>query len=145
MVRVICVSGCIGCGKTKYSKKLAKEKNYEYIDLNKIIEENKLREKYDKKRKTWEVDVKKLNKVLVKLIKNSKKNLVIDGHLSHYLDPKLVDKVIIMKCELSKLRKRLEKRGYNKNKIKENLDAEIFDVCFEEAKELGHKLEVVES
>src|SRR3989344_5814218 len=99
MVKVICVSGCVCCGKTKYSKKLAKEKNYEYIDLNKVIDDNKLKDKYDKKRKTWEVDVSKLKKVLVKLIKNSKKNL----------------------------------------------DTEIFDVCYEEAKELGHKVEVIES
>ena len=145
MVKVICVSGCVCCGKTKYSKKLAKEKNYEYIDLNKVIDDNKLKDKYDKKRKTWEVDVSKLKKILVKLIKNSKKNLVIDGHLSHYLSPKYVTKVIIMKCELKKLKKRLEKRGYNKLKIRENLDAEIFDVCYEEAKELGHKVEVIES
>lgn len=145
MVKVICVSGCVGCGKTKYSKKLAKDKNYEYIDLNKVIDENKLKEKYDKKRKTWEVDVSKLKKILVKLIKNSKNNLVIDGHLSHYLSPKHVTKVVIMKCELKKLKKRLEKRGYSKLKVRENLDAEIFDVCYEEAKELGHKVEVVQS
>ncbi len=145
MVKVICVSGCICCGKTKYAKKLAKERKYTYIDLNKIIDENKLKDKYDKKRKTWEVDVSRLKKILVKLIKNSKNNLVIDGHLSHYLPPKYVDKIIIMKCELKKLKKRLEKRGYSKLKIRENLDAEIFDVCFEEAKELGHKIEIVEN
>ena len=54
-------------------------------------------------------------------------------------------KVIILKCELKKQKKRLEKRKDSKNKIRENLDAEIFDVCFEEAKELRHKVEVVES
>lgn len=145
MVNIICVSGCVSCGKTKYSKKLAKEKNYDYIDLNKVIEENKLKERYDRKRKTWEVDVDKLNKVLVKLIKDSNKNLVIDGHLSHYLDPRYVDKVVIMKCNLRKLKKRLERRGYSESKIRENLDAEIFDVCFEEAKSMKHKIEVVES
>ena len=145
MVKVICVSGCVCCGKTEYSKKLAKEKNYDYIDLNKIIDDNRLKEKYDKKRKTWEIDVSKLKKILVKLIKNSKKNLVIDGHLSHYLSPKYVTKVIIMKCELKKLKERLEKRSYNKLKVRENLDAEIFDVCYEEAKELGHKVEVIQS
>lgn len=145
MVRAICVSGCVGCGKTRYSKKLAKEKDYEYIDLNKIIDENKLKEKYDRKRKTWEVDVKKLNKILIELIKNSKRNMIIDGHLSHYLPRKYVDKVVIVKCELKKLKKRLEKRRYSKSKIRENLDAEIFDVCFEEAKKLKHKIEIVKS
>jgi len=144
-MKIICVSGSVGVGKSTYSKKLAKKLKYKYIELNEFIEENKLKEKYDKKMKTWDVDVKKLNKVLVEFIKNSKENLVIDGHLSHYLPKKYVDKVIIIKCELKELRKRLEKRGYNEDKIRENLDCEIFDVCYEEAKELGHEVEVVES
>ena len=141
-MKIICVSGSVGVGKTTYSKKLAKDLKYGYVDLNWVIEKNKLKEKYDKEMKTWDVDVSKLNKVLIKLIKNSKKNLVIDGHLSHYLPKKYVDKVFIVKCELSELRKRLEKRKYKEDKIRENLDCEIFDVCFEEAKELKHKVEV---
>ena len=56
-----------------------------------------------------------------------------------------MNKVIIVKTSLKNLKKRLEKRGYNKLKVRENLEAEIFDVCFEEAKELGHKVEVVEN
>lgn len=145
MTRLICVSGGIGSGKTTYSKKLARKLRYEYLDLNEVIENNGLKEKYDRKRKTWEVDVSKLKKVLVKLIKEFKgKGIIIDGHLSHYLPPKYVDKVVIMKCELKKLRKRLEKRGYNERKVRENLDAEIFDVCYEEARELGHKIEIVD-
>ena len=142
-MKTICVSGSVASGKTVYAKKLAKELKYTYIDLNEVIDENKLKEDYDKERKTFEVDVKKLNKVLIKIIKDSKENLIIDGHLSHYLPKKYVDKVIIIKCDLKELRKRLEKRKYNEKKIRENLDCEIFDVCFEEAKELKHKVEVV--
>ncbi|MBU2639999.1 MAG: adenylate kinase family protein [Nanoarchaeota archaeon] len=144
-MKVICVSGSVGVGKTTYAKRLAKKLRYEYIDLNKVINENRLKEKYDRKRKCYEIDVKKLNKVLIKLIKESEKSLVIDGHLSHYLPKEYITKVIILKCDLKKLRKRLEKRGYSKSKITENLEAEIFDVCFEEARRIGHKLEVIES
>jgi broad-specificity NMP kinase len=46
---------------------------------------------------------------------------------------------------LKKLKKRLEKRNYSKSKIRENLDAEIFDVCLVEAKEKGHKIKVIET
>ena len=145
-MKTIAVTGTPCTGKTTYSKKLANKKKYFYINLNDFIKENKLREKYDRKRKTYEVDVKKLNKKLISFIKKfNGKGIVIDGHLSHYLPKKYVNKVIIVKTSLKNLKKRLEKRGYNKLKVRENLEAEIFDVCFEEAKELGHKVEVVEN
>ena len=56
---------------------------------------------------------------------------------------KYVDKCIITKCDLKELEKRLQKRKYSKEKIRENLDAEIFDTCRVEALEAGHNVEVV--
>jgi adenylate kinase len=139
---VIIVTGSPGTGKTTYAKKLAKELKYKYFDVNKIISEKKLSSGYDKKRKCKIIDTAKLNKVLISMIKKDK-NLVIDSHLSHYLPKKYVDKCIVTKCDLKQLEKRLKKRKYSKEKIRENLDAEIFDVCLEEAKENKHNVEVV--
>jgi len=52
---------------------------------------------------------------------------------------------IVTKCDLKKLESRLKKRKYSQSKIRENLDAEIFDVCLNEAKENGHKIMVVDT
>ncbi len=145
MKKAIIVSGTPGTGKTTIAKKFSKEKNYEYVDINEIIKKNKLNEGYDKKRKSLIVDTNKLNELLISLIRNSKETLVIDGHLSHYLDKKYVRLCIITKCDLKILKKRLEKRGYGKNKIRENLDAEIFDTCKTEALEKGHNVKVVDT
>ena len=41
---------------------------------------------------------------------------------------------------MKKLEKRLKERKYSKKKIRENLDAEIFQICLNEAKENGHKV-----
>ena len=142
-MKTIIVSGSVGCGKTRFAKKLALEKNYKYVNLTEFINKNKLFEKYDRKRDTYDVDVKKLNKALIKLIKYSKSNLVIDGHLSHYLPSRYVDLCYIVKCDLKELKKRLIKRKYSKLKIAENLEAEIFDSCYNEAVEIGHKVKVV--
>lgn len=146
MYKVICVSGTPGTGKTTYSKKISQKKNYYYLDVNKLIKDNNLIEKHDKKRDTDIVDVDKLNKVLVKKIKSIKNNkhkgIIIDSHLSHYLPKEIVDEVIITKCNINTLKKRLSKRGYSYSKIRENLDAEIFDICRVEALEMGHKVEV---
>jgi len=139
---IICITGSVSTGKTTLAKKIASKIKGKYIDVNKIITKYKLSEGYDKKRKSKIVDIKKLNKVLIDLIKKSK-NLVIDSHLSHYLPKKYVDLCIVTKCNLKILKKRLEKRGYDKDKIRENLDAEIFDVCLNEAKEKGHKIKII--
>ena len=143
MKKAIIVSGCVGTGKSKTAEKISKEKNYKYVDITKLIKKYNLSEGYDKKRKSLIVDTKKLNKVLIGLIKNSKETLIIDGHLSHYLDKEYVKLCIITKCNLKELKRRLEKRGYSKSKIRENLDAEIFDTCRIEALERKHKVKII--
>lgn len=143
MVKVIAVTGSVCTGKTTVAKKLAKKNKAKYVDVNKVIKKYKLSEGYDRKRKCKIIDVRKLNKILIKMIKGSKEDLVIDSHLSHFLPPKHVDLCIVTKCGIKKLRSRLKKRDYSKSKIKENVDAELFDVCYNEAKELGHKVEVI--
>jgi len=114
----------------------------------KIIQKNKLKEHYDRKRKCHVIDTDKLNNALVKLIKDAEKKekgLVIDSHLSHYLPEKYVDLCIVTRCSLKELKNRLQKRHYSKPKIEENLQAEIFEVCLTEAKEKGHKIKIVDT
>jgi adenylate kinase len=142
---IIAISGTPGTGKTLLAKKLMKELNYPLLDIKKFIKQKKLSQGYDKKRKTKLIDTKKLNKEILKEIKKVKKEhspdgIIIDSHLSHYLPKKQIDLVIITKCNLKILEKRLKSRKYSKLKIRENLDAEIFDTCFIESKELGHKV-----
>ncbi|MBS3105468.1 AAA family ATPase [Candidatus Woesearchaeota archaeon] len=151
-MKTIIVTGTPGTGKTTIAKKLANRLKYHYLDVNKIINKYKLSEGYDRKRKTKIVDIKKLNKLLIKKIKTLKKSnitknrikkykgIVIDSHLSHYLPKKYVDFCIVTKCNIKELNKRLKKRKYSKNKIEENIQAEIFNVCLEEAKKKKHKI-----
>jgi len=139
-LKVIIVTGTPGTGKTLIAKKIAKIMNYKYLDVTKLIKKNKIFDDFDKKRKCYVIDTKKLNKFLISLIKKSKDNLVIDSHLSHFLPKKYVNLCIVTKCELKILKKRLQKRKYSKEKIKENLQSEIFDICLNEAKENKHKI-----
>lgn len=141
---VIIVTGCPATGKTIIAKKIAKEKKLKYIDVNQLIKENRLYSYYDKKDKSYVVDIKKLNRFLINFIKKDK-NLVFDSHLSHYLSSKYVNECIVTKCNLKELKKRLEKRKYSKEKIRNNLDCEIFDVCRIEALENNHKVRIVDT
>lgn len=144
MAKIIIVTGSVGAGKTRISKELAKKLSYKYLDVNKVISKNKsVVAGYDKKRKTKEIDVDKLNKILIKTIKESKKGLVIDSHLSHYLPKKYVDLCVVCKCSLKELNKRLKKRKYSELKIKENLEVEAFDMLHVESIEAGHKIKIL--
>ncbi|MBW2976314.1 AAA family ATPase [Candidatus Woesearchaeota archaeon] len=77
--------------------------------------------------------------------KNIKQGVIIDSHLSHYLPNKYADLCIVTKCGLKELEKRLKKKKYSEGKVRENLDAEIFDVCLNEAKEYKHGVIVVDT
>jgi adenylate kinase len=71
------------------------------------------------------------------------KGLIIDSHLSHLFFPEKIDFCIVIKTKLKELEKRLKKRNYNEQKVRENLDSEIFNVCFNEAVENGLKVVVL--
>lgn len=187
-MNVITVTGTPGTGKTALSVKLAKKLDFYYIDVNEVVKRYGLSERYDAKMKTLVIDVKKLNRALIKEINTLKKNsilrhnkknsitnsnkdtpfnknkqpkknnikkiinhktlkkgIIIDSHLSHYLPKRFVDLCMVTKCNLKVLEKRLKNRKYSKSKARENLDAEIFDICFTEAIENGHKVSVIDT
>ena len=54
-----------------------------------------------------------------------------------------VDEVIVVRCDVKTLRRRLKKRKYSEKKIEENVEAEIMETCLIEARELGHKVKVI--
>ena len=126
--KTIVISGTPGTGKSSLAKLIAGKTNFKVLNFKNILKENKLNENYDSKRKCYVIDIKKLNNVLIKLIKNSKNNLIIDSHLGHFLPKKYVNLCIITKCDLKLLKKRLMKRKYNSLKIKE-IFCIIYKLC----------------
>ena len=149
-MKVICITGTPGTGKTTLAKKLAKKLDFYYLDVNESIKKHKLSEGYDKKRNTSIVNIKKLSGFLIKEIKNIKKlnkfnGIIIDSHLSHYLPKKYADFCIVTKCGIQELNKRMKKKKFHKGKIQENIQAEIFDICYNEAVERKHNVIVVDT
>jgi adenylate kinase len=105
---------------------------------------NKISMKYNFNKKITS-DPKSLKNKKIPIIKNNeiKNGVIIDSHLSHYLPKKYVDLCVVTKCDLKVLEKRLKDKKYSQPKVRENLDAEIFDICLTEAKDNGHTIFVI--
>jgi adenylate kinase len=139
---VIIVTGTPGTGKTTFAKKLAKERGYAYMDLGEYAIMHGFAVEFDKKRNTAVIDHEKLVKKLVDEFDRDTK-IVIDGHFSHELPAALVEACYVTKAKLPELKRRLQERKYSEAKVQENLEAEIFDTCAQEAAENGHTVTVV--
>ncbi len=128
----VAITGTPGVGKTSVSKFL-EDKGYCVVDLHNIINKHGFLTGFDEKRDSKIVDIEKLNDFVSK--NYEKKDLVfLESHLSHCMG--CVDKIILLRLHPNFLRKNLEKRGWSKEKIKENLEAEILDIILCESTEL---------
>src|SRR4030067_787849 len=125
----IAITGTPGVGKTIVAKRLAFRLKYELVRLNDVIKRKKLYDSYDKKFDTYVVDVKKLESIRLP------KNAIIDSHLSHFLKS---DVVIVLRCEPKELEKRLKKKNWKREKVTENVEAELIGVISYEARKM-HK------
>jgi adenylate kinase len=120
---LIAITGTPGAGKTAVAS-ILRDMGEHVIDLHQYIEEKGLKERFDKKRDTYNVDADKLNRSVKELVQEDK-NVFLEGHLSHFLD---CDIIIVMRCHPTVLHERLRKRNYARSKITENVQAEVLDV-----------------
>lgn len=144
---VIALTGTPGTGKSKVARML-KKKGFAIIDLNRVIRMRKLYSRYDKKRKTYVANMKKSEKFLRMELKSGKhknKTIIVDSHLSHLLPANLIDIVIVLRCDPEELEKRLKKKGWNAEKIRENAEAEIIGLIEYEARKKHGKVFAIDS
>ncbi len=140
--KLICISGTPGTGKSTLAKAIVRKCGYQRLDISKHYP--KISYGYTSEKNCYDVNLVKFKALVQKRLKESR-GLVIDSHISHLLPKRMVDVCIVMICpDLKKLKRRLQQRGYSPKKVRENLDAEIFQVCLNEAKEGGHRVIVVE-
>jgi len=133
---IISISGTPGTGKTDVAKALAKRLGWGLVELNKLAEQKGLYSGYDKGRKCKIVDIDRVKREIEKMAK-TKKNMVLESHYAHDMP---CDVAVILRTNPAELRKRLVGRGWTRQKIEENIEAEIMEVCKSEALELGRQV-----
>ena len=125
---IIAISGTPGTGKHTLAKELARKTNYEILDLNRILK---------KGAKEREVTLKEVNEAFQK---NKKDNLLVISHLSHFIRSKSINFVIVLRTDPLILIKRLEKRGYKREKIHDNALFEAMNGTYAEALKMKMKV-----
>lgn len=144
MSKLIAISGSPAVGKSILAKRLATKLKFSRLDLHNYYK--KISSGYNRSQQCYDIDIHKFKKLVQEKVNRSKRGLIIDSHISHLLPGRMVDLCIVLICsDLKKLYARLKKRKYSKQKIRENLDAEIFQICLNEAKENRHKLIIIDT
>jgi adenylate kinase len=132
--RVILVTGTPGVGKTAISRLLASRLSAKHVDLGKLVKRENLTSGIDEARETLIVNVNKVSKRIKNIIEESEHDLIIDGHYAVDAVPaKEVHLVFVLRRDPDELIGLMKNRGFKESKIKENLAAEILDVCLSEA------------
>ena len=131
MRMLVALTGTPGVGKSTVSKILAHR--FSVIDIHSYAKEHGLFEEYDEEAGSYDVDVEKLNDAIMSEHLDDEVTF-LDGHLSHFVD---CDMIIVLRCEPRKLSERLKARGYDDNKVRENVQAEVLDVILGESIDSG--------
>ncbi|MCD4703008.1 MAG: adenylate kinase family protein [Methanosarcinaceae archaeon] len=128
---LIGLTGTPGTGKTSVSRRLGAESGYRVIHLNDLIKEEHLYSEVDEIRGSVIADMDRVADRISELVDDPDEMTILDSHLSHHI----ADTVIVLRTAPGELKRRLELRGYNEDKIRENVEAECLDVILVESVE----------
>jgi adenylate kinase len=129
------VTGTPGVGKTVVSSLLASRLNAFHIELGELVKREKLWSDMDKTRGTLIADMSKLSKLVQgmierSMIERSELDIILDGHYAVDVVPaENIHIVFVLRREPDELRRSMRKYGFKGKKLKENLAAEVLDVC----------------
>jgi adenylate kinase len=132
--QVIVVTGTPGTGKTRFARLLGKRLGIDCISLTRFAKQHGLIERYDHRRRTYVVNERALADSLVRYLSTLKQRVLVEGHYSGKLIPsRFAEIVFVLRCDPDILKIRLKKRRYLNQKIRENVEAEVSDICLGEA------------
>jgi adenylate kinase len=134
--KAIVIAGVPGVGKSTVARLLSERLDFPLLDLTELVKQEGLIQRIDQKRETEVIDLKRLKEKVLQIYQFSEENVIIEGHYAYNVIPKkFVSHAFILRKAPWKLKETLETRGYTKEKVRENVEAELVDVCLVEALE----------
>lgn len=137
--RIIAITGTPGVGKSSISKALASKINAQVISINELVKKEKLYSGSDEKRDTLIADIKRVSRRISEIISNASGDIIVEGHFAVDVVPlEKIALVFVLRRNPEELESILKERSYKEEKIRENLAAEILDVClYDSVKKCG--------
>lgn len=130
----IIICGTPGTGKSTHASQLiASNTELKLLSIGDLVKERGLHTGFDEEWQSHIVD----DDALLDSIEPDclAGGCLIDWHECCLFPKSWIDLVVVLRCDHTQLWDRLEKRGYNLNKIQENNEAEIMQVVLDEARE----------
>jgi len=132
--KVIIVSGTPGVGKSTVSKQLSSNLSCGLVSIGDLVKDEGLYTQVDRKRDTLVADMNQISKRINGIISNSSEMSIVEGHYAVDIVPlEAVSLVFVLRRDPKELLDILRKRGYGEEKVRENVAAEILDVCLYDA------------
>lgn len=129
MGNAIVISGTPGVGKTLVAISLASKLGLTYLNLSDLVVKESLYVGVDESRGSFLVDEDRLVKRLTELLSESKSDVVVDSHYGEIIPDELVKIIFVLRLNPVVLYERLVSRGWSREKVRENVEAEILGVC----------------
>jgi adenylate kinase len=125
----IYITGTPGTGKTTIAERLAKNLRVKFIEVNTLVIQEGLYIGYDINRDTLIIDDELLGKRMIEILQSNNRICISGGIVIPDLP---FDQIIILHSSIPTLRDRLKERGYSKEKIESNIEAEIMNLLYYE-------------
>ncbi len=129
MGKAIVISGTPGVGKTLVAIRLASRLGLSYINLSDLVVRESLYIDVDEVRGSLIIDEDRLVGRLTELLSGSESDVIVDSHYGEVIPDEFVRTIFVLRLSPVILYERLTSRGWGKEKVKENVEAEILGVC----------------
>jgi len=131
--KAIVLTGTPGTGKTSVSARLAEALSLDTVHVNDLVLRERLYSGYDGLRDTYVIDIRRASRRISEVVTTSSKEVLIEGHLAQLVaSRRLVETALVLRCHPIVLKERLRRQGYRAEKVRENVLAELLDVCLVE-------------
>ena len=131
----VAITGTPGVGKSTICD-LFRQESYSIFTVRELAQQHNCLGEYSEHYQSHDIDIHTLAELW-----QSDEAVIIDGHLSHFLD---IDAIVMLRCEPIELAKRLAKREYSESKIRQNTEWELISGTWAELSEFEISVPILE-